>query len=250
MVNDYIKKSYKARVVIERVRARTMLGRAIIGGVRVREEGTCIVSASILRTHRRVRPPAAKSTSPPTNHVRAGVVRVAEAVNARELARRHATDNAGEELVRSVHSSVTPIMSHPTGPRRNSASACQPGKARPPLGGPLPCPREAARHRFARNNGFFPPATFLLFAFCFFFASGNNRSLLFPLGAGGPSPTSLGPLQSCSRVRGPPGIISWQASLPLMSVCVYAPVVARYGVVCVRDARSAAVQRGLGKYVQ
>lgn len=72
---------------------------------------------------------------------------------------------------------------------------------------------------------------------------------LFCFHLGGPSPTSLGPLQSCSRVRGPPGIISWQASLPLMSVCVYAPVVARYGVVCVRDARSAAVQRGLGKYV-
>lgn len=214
------------------------------------------MSASMLRicalphTGVSVRPPAAKSTSPPTNHVRAGVVRVAEAVNARELARRHATDNAGEELVRSVHSSVTPIMSHPTGPRRDSASACQPGKARPPLGGPLPCPREAARHRFARNNGFFPPATFLLFAFCFFFLLETTGLFCFHLGLGGPSPTSLGPLQSCSRVRGPPGIISWQASLPLMSVCVYAPVVARYGVVCVRDARSAAVQRGLGKYVQ
>lgn len=201
-----------------------------------------------------VRPPAAKSTSPPTNHVRA-----------RKRSRWLAWCGCQRQSMRvSWHDATPPTRgggarpfrplishhSHPTGPRRESASACQPGKARPPLGGPLPCPREAARHRFARNNGFFPPATFLLFAFCFFFLLETTGLFCFHLGLGGPSPTSLGPLQSCSRVRGPPGIISWQASLPLMSVCVYAPVVARYGVVCVRDARSAAVQRGLGKYVQ
>lgn len=250
MVNDYIKKSYKARVVIERVRARTMLGRAIIGGVRVREEGTCIVSASILRTHRRVRPPAAKSTSPPTNHVRAGVVRVAEAVNARELARRHATDTRGRSS--SVPSTHQSLPSCPI-PRARGviapAPASQARQGRRSVG-PSHAPERQRGIDLPGITVSFPPPHFSSSLSVFFFLLETTGLFCFHLGLGGPSPTSLGPLQSCSRVRGPPGIISWQASLPLMSVCVYAPVVARYGVVCVRDARSAAVQRGLGKYVQ
>lgn len=167
-----------------------------------------------------VRPPAAKSTSPPTNHVRAGVVRVAEAVNARELARRHATDNAGEELVRSVHSPVTPIMSHPTGPRRESASACQPGKARQGRRsvGPSHAPERQRGIDLPGITVSFPPPHFSSSLSVFF--SLLETTGLFCFHLGGPSPASLGPLQSCSRVRGPPGIISWQASLPPMSLCV------------------------------
>jgi hypothetical protein len=183
MVNDYIKKSYKARVVIERVRARTMLGRAIIGGVRVTgrrnvhrvgEHATHMCAA----THRRVRPsrpstrgekhqPTNQSCEGEETEPLAGVVRVAEAVNARELARRHATDTRGGAGARPFR----PLISHShhvPSPRSRGVKAPAPASQARQGRRSVGPPSRQARHRFARNNGFFPPATFLLFAFCFF----------------------------------------------------------------------------------
>ena len=170
-----------------------MLGRAIIG------EGTCIMLAgshSMRRAYacaccRPVQCPPGASVHPrrgtrhtarPWRHVRARgtepLAWLGVAVNARELARRHATDKRGARPFRPVPGG---------GPRRESASAFQPGKAAAPVGGPTP-PRGQSGIDLQgitvcfRPLNFFPPPLSI-------FPSGNNRFLLFPLG--GPSPTRL-----------------------------------------------------------
>jgi len=155
-----------------------------VGGLSQHEASICVcVLPSGPVSTGGVRPPAARHTAHGTavatceseGNGTAGVVRVA--VNARELARRHATDKRGARPFRPVPGG---------GPRRESASAFQPGKAAAPVGGPTP-PRgqsgidlQGITVCFPLN--FFPPPLSI-------FPSGNNRFLLFPLG--GPSPTRL-----------------------------------------------------------